>query len=97
MQWAIESGCTVDEKACACAASGGHVEIIRWLHEHGAAWDEAMLINAAMYGRKDVLVYAREQGLRWTVATYKAAKHAAFFDLARWLSENGCPTKAIDG
>jgi hypothetical protein len=34
LQWARESGCPWDEKTCAQAALGGHLEVLQCAHEN---------------------------------------------------------------
>jgi hypothetical protein len=39
-----------DEETCACAAYGGHLEVLKWARENGCPWDEWVRQLAALRG-----------------------------------------------
>jgi len=51
-------GCPWDNKICAKAAQGGHLDILKYLHENGCPWDNKTCENAMQYNHMDVLEYA---------------------------------------
>ena len=48
--------------ACAEAAEGGHLEVLKWLRAEGCPWDEDACTEAAWYGRLEVLKWLRDNG-----------------------------------
>ena len=70
-----------DPEVCACAASGGHLHVLRWAREHGCPWDAATCARAARGGHLDVLRWAREHGCPWNAATRdRAAAEVGYTD-----------------
>ena len=54
-----------NEKTCACAAEGGHLEILQWAREKGCEWDKWTCTGAAQGGHLEVLQWARKNGCVW--------------------------------
>ncbi len=46
IQWLIGQ-----DKMCAHAASGGHLEVLQWAREQGCPWNEKTCANAARSGQ----------------------------------------------
>ena len=53
-----------DERTCASAASGGHLEVLKWAREHDCPWHVNIFICtlAAAGGHFEVLDWARAHG-----------------------------------
>ena len=53
----------VGQKECACAAVGGHLEVLRWARAHGCEWDAAHVrARAAQDAHGEVLRWLDDQG-----------------------------------
>jgi hypothetical protein len=50
LKWARANGCPWNERTCANAAEGGHIELLRWARENGAPWSETTRRIAAAKG-----------------------------------------------
>lgn len=40
IKWAMENGCTPNEKSCEQAVYGEHFEVLQWLRNNGCPWDK---------------------------------------------------------
>lgn len=88
LSWAIiDQEWPLDAVACAGAARGGHLEILKWLRSLGCPWDGFTTRAAALGGHKEVYDWVVEHGCEsWS----NDAAHAAMmghFDMAKWLVE----------
>ena len=92
VMFAEENGCPWNEKTCADAAEGGHLDVLKYLHENGCPWNEKTCESAAEYGHLDVLKYARENGCPWDGRTWYWAAES----VRVWLKEKGCPQEFED-
>ena len=52
-------------EACAYAARGGHLEMVKFLHEKGCPWDADTTKGAAGGGHLDMLKFLHEKGCPW--------------------------------
>ena len=57
--------CPWNEKTCAEAAVGGHLEVLQWARENGCPWNEWTCGWAALLGHLEVLQWARQNGCPW--------------------------------
>ena len=62
LRWARANGCPWNERTCATAAAGGHLEVLQWAHDNECPWDERTCALAAMGGHLAVLQWARANG-----------------------------------
>ena len=74
LKWAREHGCEWDAATCACAASGGHLKVLKWARASTSArvpcpWDERTCSYAAHCGHLKVLRWARAHGCPWDAGT----------------------------
>ena len=56
------NGCPWDERTCARAAKGGHLEVLKWAREHDCPWNEWTCARAAFSAPLEVLQWAMEHG-----------------------------------
>ena len=62
VKYCVANECPIDEWACARAASGGHLEILKYLHEEAKApWDSLTASWAAQSGHLHILEYLVER------------------------------------
>ena len=62
LKWAREHDCPWSESTCACAAAGGHLDVLKWAREHDCPWDEQTCSSAAFSAPLEVLQWAMEHG-----------------------------------
>lgn len=62
MEWARGNGCPWDERTCALAAEGNHIEVLKWARGNECPWDKWMYKNAEHCGNRDVMSWARDNG-----------------------------------
>ena len=68
--------------ACAAAAGGGHVPVLKWLREKGAKWDARSCAEAAMRGHLDCL--------RWLIENECPQDDTTFYWGVKWGATSGC-------
>jgi hypothetical protein len=90
MKYLHENGCPWNEDACAIAAKGGHVEVLKWLHENGCPWNKRTCAYAANEGQLEMLQYLRENGCPWDEQTCTHAMERGHLHVLKWIHENGC-------
>ena len=56
---------------CACAAKGGHLEVLKWVRENGCSWDDRVCRNAAREGHIKVLGWAMKNGGNWVACSFE--------------------------
>ncbi|CAL6422062.1 unnamed protein product [Bathycoccus prasinos] len=62
VKYCVANECPMHEWACACAASGGHLECLKYLHEEvKAPWDSDTAAWAASRGQLHILEYLVER------------------------------------
>ena len=62
VKYCVANECPIDESACAAAAIGGHLEVLKHLREEvEAPWDFFTAILAAKYGHLHILEYLVER------------------------------------
>ena len=63
-------------RTCACAAAGGHLEVLKRARENDCPWDWRTCSKAARGGQLDVLKWARANGcpMEWETCTYAAKR-----------------------
>jgi hypothetical protein len=91
LKWAREAGCPWDESTCACAALGGHLDVIKWARDNGAPWGVWTCACAAKKGHLEVLKWAREEGCPWDEWTCIDAAERRHFEVLKWAIDNGAP------
>jgi hypothetical protein len=62
MRWLRANGGGWDADACAEAAKGGHLRLLKWLRSKGCPWNEQTATNAALEGHLHVLSWALMNG-----------------------------------
>lgn len=91
LKWARANKCPWDERSCALAARGGHLDILQWCRTNDCPWNEMTCAWAAAEGHLGLLQWARANGCPWDErTTFKAAEggHQGVLD---WCRANGCP------
>jgi len=61
LRWARARDCPWDERTCAWAAKGGHLDVLKWLRPF-CPWDARTCSYAAERGHLEVLRWARDHG-----------------------------------
>jgi hypothetical protein len=62
VKYCVANDCPIDGRACAWAADGGHLEILKYLHEEvKAPWDDCTASSAAHNGHLHILEYLVER------------------------------------
>ncbi len=61
--------CRWDERTCAGAAWGGHLEVLQWLRANGCPWHLGTCMCAARGGHLEVLQWAHANGCPWNEDT----------------------------
>ena len=92
VKYCVANGCHIDWRACAWAASEGHLECPKYLHEEvKAAWDAVTGIWAAENGHLHILEYLVERKYdEYGVVFGDACKYAAekgHLDCLKYLHE----------
>ncbi len=91
LQWLRARECPWDERTCANAACGGHLETLKWARANGCWWDERTCWNAAREGHLEVLQWARANGCPWNDMVCAAAAKGGYLAVLQWAHPNGCP------
>ena len=89
VKYCVANECPINAEACACAASNGHLEVLKYLREEvKAPWNLGTAIRAARNGHLHVLEYLVERKFdkydEW--ACEYAAKYG-HFDCLKYLHE----------
>ena len=84
LQWARPRA-RFDEWACAFAAEGGHLELLR---EHGCPCNEVTFGYAAEGGHMDVLRWLREHDCRLNWSTCAFAAQGGQLKVLQWAREH---------
>ena len=90
-KWAHTNGCPWDERMCAWAAGGGHLEVLQWARANHCPWDERTCACAAGDGHLDVLQWARANGCPWDKWTCVYAEVGDHLEVLEWARKKGCP------
>ena len=62
VKYCVANECPIDGRACAWAADGGHLEVLKYLREEAKApWDSVTASWAARYGHLHILEYLVER------------------------------------
>ena len=75
------NGCPWDERTCAGAARGGHLDVLQWLRANGCPWDVYTCSYAADGGHLAVLQWAISNG-----CPYNREKLCSFPKVQEWLA-----------
>jgi hypothetical protein len=73
MRWLRANGGGWDADACAEAAKGGHLRLLKWLRSKGCPWNEQTATNAALAGHYHVLSWALRNGAPFDAKAVKGA------------------------
>jgi hypothetical protein len=73
MRWLRSNGGGWDADACAEAAKGGHLKLLKWLRSKGCPWNEKTAENAAREGHVHVLSWALGNGAPFDAKSVKEA------------------------
>jgi hypothetical protein len=73
-----------DADACECAASRGHLDVLKWGSDVGGSY-------AASGGHLETLRWLRQNGCPWREPACAFAAWDGHLETLRWLRENGCP------
>ena len=92
VKYCVATACPINKYACAYAASGGHLEILKYLHEEvKAPWDWRTASWAASNGHLHILEYLVERKYdEYGVVFGDACKYAAekgHLDCLKYLHE----------
>jgi len=78
--------------ACALAARGGDLELLKWLHSTGCPFDPRKTLPAAAQGGYlEVLTWLHNQGCPLVASTCDAAAEGGHLEVLTWLHNTGCP------
>ena len=82
-----------DADACECAASRGHLDVLKWGRDVGGeSWNARWGRAAAREGRLEVLKWSRDEiGIPWDIDLCNYAAAGGHLETLRWLRRNGCP------
>ncbi len=75
----------------ACAASRGHLHLLKWAHEQGYPWDQLTCAQTARVGHLEMLKWLKEQACPWNEWTCHRAAEGGHLEVLQWLKEQGCP------
>jgi hypothetical protein len=83
--------------ACALAAQGGHLEVLKWARAHGCPWDDETYSNAARGGHLEVLKYAWEHDCPWFDRRYMCDNtvYDGHLEVLKWALEHDCEWEDI--
>ena len=88
VKYCVANGCHIDGRACAWAADGGHLEVLKYLREEAKApWDSSTAARAAEKGHLHILEYLVER--KYDEFEYACEYAAAFghLDCLKYLHE----------
>jgi len=95
VQYLVEKGADIDNKALACAARAGHISIVRYLVERGAKFGNAVS-QAVTGGHIDVVRYLLDQGAPLSKWDLHSAARANSLELVQLLLGYGVDPDLID-
>ena len=89
VKYCVANECPMNERACAFAADGGHLEVLKYLHEEAKApWDSETASFAAENGHLHIFEYLVERKFdqynEWACANAAENGH---FDCLKYLHE----------
>ena len=98
LRWLHDNRCPCDERACAYAASKGHLKVLQWLRLDGAVdeegwscsapWDETACACAASGGHLEVLQWLHDKGCPMEKDTCAwNASQGGHDEVLQWLCE----------
>ena len=73
--------CPWDEKTCAGAALGGHLQVLQWARANDCPWDKRTCAGAALGGHLKVLQWARANGCQWDEESVAAAAEGGHLEV----------------
>ena len=88
LQCLKESGCPLDEKTFAGAASSGSMEMLRWLKDQECPWNEGACAESK---NVEILKWLRSHGCPWDKSTCSDSAEHGQFEKLKWAHEHGCP------
>lgn len=89
--WARANRCPWNERTCALAAKGGHLEVLKLLRDNGCPWDTATFSWAARRGHLEVLKWLRANDCPRAGWECSLAAEGGHLEVLKWLREIGCP------
>jgi hypothetical protein len=94
-EFLIAEQCPCDAGACAEAAGGGYLEIVRFLHDNGCPWDfDTICERAAKSGSLELLQYLKQQGCVFTADAMHVAAQRGDLHICQYLRSEQCPWDA---
>lgn len=92
LQWARENKCSWNSNVCVRAAAKSHFEILRWAIVNGCPTNDAKICSlVAQTGNIDLLQWLHYVGCYWDKQTCIEAARHGYFEILKWVIENGCP------
>ena len=87
-QYCVANECSIDREACANAALGGHLEVLKYLHEEAKApWGSATASWAAAKGHLHVLEYLVERKYEYSEWACMHTAKNGHLDCLKYLHE----------
>ena len=88
VKYCVANECPIDERACAWAADGGHLEILKYLREVAKApWDWRIAAWAAKNGHLHILEYLADRKFAFNTTACIAAAMHGHLDCLKYLRE----------
>ncbi|CAL6305957.1 unnamed protein product [Bathycoccus prasinos] len=89
VKYCVAKKCPIYEYTCACAAGGGHLEVLKYLHEEvKAPWDFLTATWAARNGHLHILEYLVERKFdKYNERACERAAENGHFDCLKYLHE----------
>ncbi len=91
LKWLRAQWFAWDDKTCAGAAEGGHIDVLEWLISRDGPMDgPALCAGAARGGHLSVLEWASRRGYLWDKRACANAAGRGHLHVLRWLRERDC-------
>jgi hypothetical protein len=89
VKYCVANKCPINWSACGCAASGGHLEVLKYLHEEAKApWDLETAAGAAENGHLHMLEYLVERKYnKYDACACECAAKKGHLDCLKYLHE----------
>jgi hypothetical protein len=89
VKYCVANECPIYEYTCACAAGGGHLEVLKYLHEEvKAPWDFRTATRAAQNGHLHILEYLVERKFdKYDEYACERAAESGHLDCLKYLRE----------
>ena len=94
LKWLRKKECPWDHYTCSFAAGNGYIDILKWARENGCFYKYSIALQLNIYKNCKINKYFINKIFidlnPWGAITCAFAADGKYFDILKWLRENGC-------